>query len=319
METLYDLLGARPYDDAERLKNAFRNAVKANHPDLHAGDPGASMRFRQIVGAYAILRRAEQRAAYDRLLEFQREQLRSKSNRIISNIISYVTRNIVSDAIAVISLTVVMAGGFTLFTHASKTFEAVKAVEVTIAATLSESRAWARDKLARAGVPNVLIVPSAVASEANGDDAQRIANSGPAQSSTGRDTQVSKMMDASGAVTNPADAKAIAEHLKKNYGIEALDQNKERLVGVQFSSLKRHNGVAKSPSPDVAISDKKHDLKISSKPRIVAKRQPTNHLSFKQAPLENKSMLACSGFQSCATTRRLFSVSDFRSEHVALR
>src|SRR5215475_12513669 len=222
METLYDLLGARPHDDAERLKNAFRNAVKANHPDLHAGDPGASMRFRQIVGAYAILRRAEQRAAYDRLLEFQREQLRSKSNRIISNIISYVTRNIVSDAIAVISLTVVMAGGFTLFTHASKTFEAVKAVEVTIAATLSESRAWARDKLARAGVPNVLIVPSAVASEANGDDAQRIANSGPAQSSTGRDTQVSKMMDASGAVTNPADAKAIAEHLKKNYRIEAL-------------------------------------------------------------------------------------------------
>src|SRR5215470_5768858 len=126
METLYDLLGARPHDDAERLKNAFRNAVKAHHPDLNAGDPGASMRFQQIVDAYAVLRRAERRAAYDRLLEVQRKQLRSISTRIVS----YVMRNIVSDAFAVISLAVLMAGGYTLFLHISKIpTEAVKVAD----------------------------------------------------------------------------------------------------------------------------------------------------------------------------------------------
>ena len=33
MTTLYDLLGARPGDDTASLKTAFRNAVKASHPD----------------------------------------------------------------------------------------------------------------------------------------------------------------------------------------------------------------------------------------------------------------------------------------------
>ena len=51
MKTLYDLLGARADDDAEGLRNAFRKAAKANHPDLHAGDPDAPIRFRQIVEA----------------------------------------------------------------------------------------------------------------------------------------------------------------------------------------------------------------------------------------------------------------------------
>src|ERR1700730_12125973 len=71
MKTLYDLLGARADDDAEALKRAFRKAVKANHPDLHAGDPDAPLRFRQIVAANAVLRDAKQRATYDRLLQRQ--------------------------------------------------------------------------------------------------------------------------------------------------------------------------------------------------------------------------------------------------------
>src|ERR1700730_13191385 len=71
MKTLYDLLGARADDDAEALKRAFRKAVKAHHPDLHAGDPDAPLRFRQIVAANAVLRDAKQRATYDRLLQRQ--------------------------------------------------------------------------------------------------------------------------------------------------------------------------------------------------------------------------------------------------------
>src|SRR5260370_27345202 len=97
MKTLYDLLGARADDDAEGLRDAFRKAAKAYHPDLHAGDPDAPMRFREIVTAYDILRDADQRAAYDRLLKFQRERLR----RILKCTASYLLLNIVSHTITV--------------------------------------------------------------------------------------------------------------------------------------------------------------------------------------------------------------------------
>jgi curved DNA-binding protein CbpA len=72
MDTLYDLLGALPCDDAEGLRSAFRQAVKGAHPDLNPGDPDAGQKFRQIVRAQEILLDHEQRAAYDHLLELAR-------------------------------------------------------------------------------------------------------------------------------------------------------------------------------------------------------------------------------------------------------
>jgi len=74
MENYYDILGARPDDDSEKLKSAFREAIKATHPDIHSGDPNASVRLGRIVGAYSVLRDAEQRAAYDRQLERIRQR-----------------------------------------------------------------------------------------------------------------------------------------------------------------------------------------------------------------------------------------------------
>ena len=74
MKTLYDLLGALPDDDADRLRAAFRKAAKANHPDFNPDNPEASERFRKIVRANAILSDGQQRAAYDRLLEIARRQ-----------------------------------------------------------------------------------------------------------------------------------------------------------------------------------------------------------------------------------------------------
>src|SRR5258705_13085293 len=117
MRTLYDLLGARPDDDAEGLRNAFRKAAKANHPDLHAGDPDATTRFRQIVESYDILRDAEQRAAYDRLLKLEHERLRRK----LKGTVSYLVQSIVSDAITVVALAIILGGGYTLFAYISKT------------------------------------------------------------------------------------------------------------------------------------------------------------------------------------------------------
>jgi tetratricopeptide (TPR) repeat protein len=76
MNTLYDLLGVRPDADDETLRKAFRQAIKATHPDLHAGDPDALLRFRQIVDANALLRDAKQRATYDWLLQLEGQRFR---------------------------------------------------------------------------------------------------------------------------------------------------------------------------------------------------------------------------------------------------
>jgi tetratricopeptide (TPR) repeat protein len=81
MTSLYDLIGARADDDAEALKRAFREAVKAHHPDLHAGDPDAPLRFMQIVAANAVLRDAKQRASYDWLLQLEPQRFRQKLER----------------------------------------------------------------------------------------------------------------------------------------------------------------------------------------------------------------------------------------------
>ena len=79
METLYDLLGALPRDDAEELRAAFRRAVKGAHPDLNPGDPAAGQKFREIVRANDILVDEEQRAAYDHLLDLAHKEQRQKS------------------------------------------------------------------------------------------------------------------------------------------------------------------------------------------------------------------------------------------------
>src|SRR5258708_12707982 len=68
METLYDLLGALPNDDADELRAAFRRAVKRVHPDINPEDLDAGRKFRRIVRANEILGDAEQRAVYDHLL-----------------------------------------------------------------------------------------------------------------------------------------------------------------------------------------------------------------------------------------------------------
>ncbi len=111
METLYDLLGARPDDDAESLKNAYRKAAKANHPDRHAGDPDAVVRFTRIARAYDILRDAKQRAAYDRLLACQRGSLRSKARRATS----YPAYQFAFKAMAGVVVGIIVAGGVRMY------------------------------------------------------------------------------------------------------------------------------------------------------------------------------------------------------------
>lgn len=80
METLYDLLGALPRDDAEELRTAFRRAVKGVHPDLNPNDPDAGQKFREIVRANEILADEDQRAAYDHLLDLAHREQKKQAN-----------------------------------------------------------------------------------------------------------------------------------------------------------------------------------------------------------------------------------------------
>ena len=87
METLYDLLGALPRDDAEGLRTAFRRAAKGAHPDLNPGDPDAGLKFRQIVRANEILADVEQRGFYDHLLELAHLEQEQASKRAVADTI----------------------------------------------------------------------------------------------------------------------------------------------------------------------------------------------------------------------------------------
>jgi curved DNA-binding protein CbpA len=115
MNTLYDLLGALPHDNAEALRAAFRRAVKGAHPDVRPDDPEAALKFREIVRANDILGDDEQRAAYDHLLELARLEQLSEARRTIAARI----HKLASGVIALAGASVVTVGGYLLFMHMS--------------------------------------------------------------------------------------------------------------------------------------------------------------------------------------------------------
>jgi hypothetical protein len=122
MTSLYEVLDVPQDCDAERLKDAFRKAVKVSHPDLNADDPSATARLRLIVRAKTVLSDPELRADYDRMLEFEQRQYRPFSSLAIT-----------LDAGHFVVLAVVLAGAYTLLTYISEA--PVAKVEVTQAAT----------------------------------------------------------------------------------------------------------------------------------------------------------------------------------------
>ena len=115
MNTLYDLLGALPHDNAEALRAAFRRAVKGAHPDVRPDDPEAALKFREIIRANDILGDDEQRAAYDHLLELARlEQLSEARHAIAARV-----HKLASGVIALAGASAVTVGGYLLFMHMS--------------------------------------------------------------------------------------------------------------------------------------------------------------------------------------------------------
>jgi curved DNA-binding protein CbpA len=309
MKTLYDLLGTRPSDTAETLRAAFRKAAKANHPDLHAGDPSASVRFRQIAEAYEILRDVERRATYDRLLQYERKQVGSGLNSAVS----YLMRSVLSDAVIAIGLAIVLVGGYTIYAHISKTparelaaTGGRRSASITVVqppgSTNTNKPDERRDGPGRNADPD-LIVPNAIASAAIDAVASAPTPGGPVPGAGGLNDEVAKPKS---AVARPDQAA----------GTGKPDQDNGQLVKVGSSSGASDKGGGNSFSSDLAMSGTKpdmkrgetHDINASDvklsdtklpetktppKARIAAKRQATGHTTFAQASLENRN--ACSG------------------------
>jgi curved DNA-binding protein CbpA len=111
METLYDLLGALPDDDADSLRAAFRHAVKGSHPDIHPGDPYAGLKFRKIVRASDILFDRDQRAAYDHLLDIADSERNDGSKRVADTTIY----QLATGAMTLAAVSFVLLVGYMLF------------------------------------------------------------------------------------------------------------------------------------------------------------------------------------------------------------
>lgn len=130
METLYDLLGALPNDDAEELRTAFRRAVKGSHPDINPGDPDAALKFRQIVRANEILSDEEQRAAYDHLLDLAHAEHEQASKRAV---VAGTVHKLASGVVALVGVSIAAVGGYALYAHlAAGTLTPARAMALSV-------------------------------------------------------------------------------------------------------------------------------------------------------------------------------------------
>lgn len=66
MRDPYAMLGVDRNADQRTIKAAFLRRLKEHHPDLNPGDATAAERFREITGAYELLRNPRRRNASDR-------------------------------------------------------------------------------------------------------------------------------------------------------------------------------------------------------------------------------------------------------------
>jgi tetratricopeptide (TPR) repeat protein len=146
MDTLYELLGALPRDDAEELRGAFRRAVKGSHPDLHPGDPDAGFKFRQIVRANEILADPDQRATYDHLLDLAEDEKKQLGKHAVMHRVVAVT----SFAVALGFISAASVGGYLLFQQMS---DALSAPIGQVASVVSDVAASMREPFETAAAP----------------------------------------------------------------------------------------------------------------------------------------------------------------------
>jgi hypothetical protein len=266
MKTLYDLLGALPHDNAEGLRTAFRRAVKGAHPDLRPGDPDAALRFREIVRASEILGDAEQREAYDHLLELawlEQESQRAPGSRI---------HRLASGVIALTGALVVVGGYFLFMYMSSASVASANNVDVDTRAapniaivsgaeapdTTGSSASPARPE--RKGIPVEAIVPRA-AMLRTADAA-----SGPAP-----DLAASEAMSSQGrgiSVYSERDLRASIADFDWAFGFHPQNLPGYLEPAVIFYRLEKFDGVFPGIAPATASRSKSAPT-IGKKPRLV--------------------------------------------------
>jgi hypothetical protein len=90
----------------------------------------------------------------------------------------------------------------------------------------------------------------------------------PFLSAAGWDAEVAKMINAFGAQIDEADAKTLADYLKKNYGIESLGQNKARSAGIE--KVEERYDTNSSRTPRRAAIRSAHTPALANGPRSKA-------------------------------------------------
>jgi curved DNA-binding protein CbpA len=297
--TLYDVLGVRPDDDADTFKRAFRQAVKASHPDFHADDPDAPLRFRQVVKAYEILRDPEKRSAYDELLELEREQRRTTRGR-------YTKRAFAFDALAAAGLAVVLAGGYVLYTDLGAPARSPAEIAAPRSAAAADKAAHdePRDTLARVDTSDTVAAPSSAASTENTgtsathhDDASRIVEVVPGLNLPEREILIARII-ASFRVAI-AHAKVPNDHVKNDSAIAPLDDVQVQSAGVQ-SSVEGDGGVPSSLSrTGLSKPDEKQGVRLrdtKARERLVPKLPAAQHsTTFNRKASEGEKPVAKRG------------------------
>jgi curved DNA-binding protein CbpA len=224
METLYDLLGALPRDDADELRAAFRSAVKGVHPDLNPGDPNAAQKFREIVRANEILGDEEQRAAYDHLLDLAHKEQKQHAT----------AKTMHKAATSVIALVIAAGAGFggylvyhdlpmvsARLKHFAETTTASPAdfagltpaqAKAEPAAAALETRIKAADANAQAATSDLKAAADAAAQAAPAEANVQVASVEPPPAESAEKTETTGSVPSEAAVPASAPPKAQAEN-----------------------------------------------------------------------------------------------------------
>ena len=348
MKTPYDVLGVPRNASDGAIRTAFCKAAKACHPDLNAGDPTAEEQLKRIIAAYDMLKKPQRRAAYDKYL---RNRRRKRARRFAADSVAgLVSGSIVALVVWLsVSLSNTQEASGPLQTARIEAEVSQPASQQVVSADdsggrqegdggrESDGRAAAPDRaLSDDGPPHLQqsagsLQPTAGPPEpqlageweqvqARGDPmaiwAFTVRNPNAPESEVARSKLVA-LIDAAEDVSllhllRLVATEVIAERAQQRLiRLGALTVAKEDSV---VSGAPSSNSLLRAPIGETIKAVNREQpaaQKIPGRPRMVAKRQATNHTPVKQASAEDRNTSACSGFRSCGGYVPLFFGAGF--------